>query len=102
LEDAIKAPKWTLYLGRKSCPPSRPLLEHPTGDFPDLLSALKAVPWRRRLQKDQAPANVDCLLDWEPASEQDEAPDEALIWYDVPLSFDPPALYSFLTVLLKT
>ena len=28
LEAAIKAPKWILYLGRKSCPPSRPLLEH--------------------------------------------------------------------------
>ncbi len=27
LEAAIEAPKWTLYLGRKSCPPSRPLLE---------------------------------------------------------------------------
>ncbi len=91
LEAAMKAPKWTLYLGRKSCPPSRPLLEHPAGDFPDLLSALKAVPWRRRLKKDQAPPTLDCLLDWEPTSEQPEAPDEALIWYDVPLTFEPPA-----------
>ena len=30
----MKAPKWTLYLGRKSCPPSRPLLEHPPVNFP--------------------------------------------------------------------
>ena len=29
LEAAVQAPKWTLYLGRKCCPPSRPLLEHP-------------------------------------------------------------------------
>ncbi len=91
LEAAMKAPKWTLYLGRKSCPPSRPLLERPAGDFPDLLSVLKAVPWRRRLKKDQRPPTVDCLLDWEPTSEQPEAPDDALIWYDVPLSFEPPS-----------
>ncbi|MFZ0052380.1 MAG: type I-E CRISPR-associated protein Cas5/CasD [Desulfobaccales bacterium] len=94
LEDAMKAPKWALYLGRKSCLPSRPLLERPAGDFPDLLSALKAVPWRRRLKKDQAPPTVDCLLDWEPTSEQPEAPDNALIWYDVPLTFEPPAHHS--------
>ncbi|MBI1785436.1 type I-E CRISPR-associated protein Cas5/CasD, partial [Candidatus Sumerlaeota bacterium] len=27
LEAAISKPKWALYLGRKCCPPSRPLLE---------------------------------------------------------------------------
>jgi CRISPR system Cascade subunit CasD len=98
LEAAVKAPKWTLYLGRKCCPPSRPLLlsetgdgVQPTGDFPDLLSALKAVPWRRRLKRDQPPSAVDCLLDWQSTPEQPEAPEEALIWYDVPYSFDPPA-----------
>ena len=54
LESAIKAPKWTLYLGRKCCPPSRPFLEHPAGEFPDLLSALESVPWRKRLEGDDA------------------------------------------------
>jgi CRISPR system Cascade subunit CasD len=91
LEAAMKAPKWTLYLGRKCCPPSRPLLEHPAGVFPDLLSALKAAPWYRRLRGDQAPQSVGCLLDWEPTPEQPEAPDDALIWYDVPITFDPPS-----------
>jgi CRISPR system Cascade subunit CasD len=43
LAAAIVNPEWTLYLGRKCCPPSRPLLEHPAGDFPDLLSALKSA-----------------------------------------------------------
>ena len=37
---AMESPRWTLYLGRKSCPPCRPFLEHPAGDFPDLDSAL--------------------------------------------------------------
>jgi len=92
LEAAIKAPKWTPYLGRKCCPPSRPLLEiPPTGDFPDLLSALTSVPWRKRLEGDQRPQALDCLLDWEPTPDQSEAPDDALVWYDVPVTFDPPS-----------
>jgi CRISPR system Cascade subunit CasD len=91
LEAAMQAPKWTLYLGRKCCPPSRPLLEHPAGHFPDLLSALKAVPWRRRLEGDQPPKAVRCLLDWEPTPDVPDAPDDALIWYDVPVTFDPPS-----------
>jgi CRISPR system Cascade subunit CasD len=98
LEAAVKAPRWTLYLGRKCCPPSRPLLLSekgdgvpPTGYYDNLIAALKAVPWRRRLKKDQPPSTVDCLLDWEPTPEEPEAPDEATVWYDLPRTFDPPA-----------
>ncbi len=91
LEGALKQPKWTLYLGRKCCPPTRPLLEHPRGDYADPLSALTSIPWRQRLKGDSAPESVDCLLDWEPTVERPEAPENALIWYDVPLTFQPPA-----------
>lgn len=91
LAAAIENPKWTLYLGRKCCPPSRPLLEHPVGVFPDLLSALRSVPWRRRLRDDPVPGIVDCLLDWQPTPEQPLAPADALVWYDVPLTFEPPS-----------
>lgn len=91
LEDAMKTPRWTLYLGRKSCIPSRPLLEHPAGEFPNLLSSLESVPWHRRFKGDQPPQAVDCLLDWEPTPEQPEVPDDALIWYDMPLRFEPPS-----------
>ncbi|MDA8105805.1 MAG: type I-E CRISPR-associated protein Cas5/CasD [Nitrospiraceae bacterium] len=102
IEAAIKAPKWPLYLGRKSCPPSRPLLfnhqnneMHSTGYFPDLLSALQEVPWPYRLRenrpKENEPIRLVCLLDWKPTPEKPEAPDDALIWYDVPVTFDPPA-----------
>ncbi len=91
LDGALQVPKWTLYLGRKSCPPSRPLLEHGPGEFPDLLSALRSVPWRKRLAGDPQPETVDCLLDWHPTAEQAEAPDDALVWYDVPVTFDPPS-----------
>jgi hypothetical protein len=64
---------------------------YPTGNFPDLLTALQEVPWRRRLKKDQPPPMVDCLLDWQPTPEEPEAPDDALVWYDVPRTFAPPA-----------
>jgi CRISPR system Cascade subunit CasD len=91
LEASMKKPKWTLYLGRKCCPPSRPIMEHPAEEFPDLLSALKSIPWRKRLKGDQPPETVDCLLDWIPTTEQPEAPDDAGVWYDVPLTFEPPS-----------
>lgn len=93
LNRAMCNPKWTLYLGRKCCPPSRPMLERASGDiqFPDLLSALTASPWQKRLKSDTVPNYVDCYLDWNPTSEQPEAPVDALVWYDVPLTFDNPA-----------
>ncbi|MGH7120506.1 MAG: type I-E CRISPR-associated protein Cas5/CasD [Acetobacteraceae bacterium] len=91
LAAAIRAPKWALYLGRKCCPPSRPLFEHGEGEFPDTLSALRSVPWRRRLAGDPAPQTLNCLLDWQPTPEQPQAPEDALVWYDVPRTFDPPA-----------
>ena len=91
LEAAVKAPKWTLYLGRKCCPPCRPLLEHPPGEFSDLLSALESEPWRKRLEGDPQPQTLECLLDWQPTECQPDAPDEALVCYDVPESFEPPS-----------
>jgi CRISPR-associated protein Cas5/CasD subtype I-E len=108
LAAAMQSPKWTLYLGRKSCPPGIPILvmrkrhgddhtadkwEPLTEHHPGLESALtsESVPWRPRLKGDIVPETVDCLLDWIPTPEQREAPDDALIWYDVPLTFEPPS-----------
>lgn len=91
LATAIMNPKWTLYLGRKCCPPSRPLLEHPAGEFPNLLSALRSVYWQKRFREDEPPETLDCLLDWCPSEREREAPADALVWYDVPLTFEPPS-----------
>jgi len=88
---AVRNPKWALYLGRKCCPMSRPLVEVEPGQFPDLVSALVSLPWRSRLRADRKPAVLDCLLDWVPTDDGPEAPDDAEVWYDVPLTFDPPA-----------
>lgn len=90
---ALNNPKWTLYLGRKCCPPSRPILDlkHGTGEFSDLVSALRSVPWHPRLKGDETPQHLECLLDWMPSPAEPEAPDDAEVWYDVPLTFDPPS-----------
>lgn len=88
---ALRTPRWTLFLGRKSCPPTRPLWEHPPGRFEDLGSALSSVPWARRLKKDPVPGDVALLLEWRSTSEVPHAPADAETWYDVPVTFQPPA-----------
>ena len=45
---ALKAPKWPIYLGRKSCVPSRPVLDGITTEYEDLLDALRRQNGRRR------------------------------------------------------
>jgi CRISPR system Cascade subunit CasD len=43
LARAVQNPVWTVYLGRKCCPPARPLYAG-TGDYPDLPAALASQP----------------------------------------------------------
>ncbi len=96
---AMQRPQWTVYLGRKCCPPGVPVLARPRDGeswanpmaLDNLQTAMKVVPWRLRLKDDSPPQTLDCLIDWEPTPEQPEAPDDALVWYDVPLTFEPPA-----------
>ena len=86
----LMKPKWTLYLGRKCCPPGMPLNPQ-AGEFGSLSDALMSTPWRRRAKNEEIPDNVDCLLDWEPSENEHYAPDDVEVWFDVPLSFDPPS-----------
>ena len=44
LAEAVQNPHWPIYLGRKSCPPSRPLFEG-MGDYATLKAALEDWPW---------------------------------------------------------
>jgi len=91
LAEAVKNPRWTPYLGRKCCPPCRPLWEHPPATFSDVASALTSLPWQPRFKDDPKPKCLDCLIDWTPTAAQPEAPLDAQVWYDVPLTFEPPS-----------
>jgi CRISPR system Cascade subunit CasD len=94
VHDALSKPKWPVYLGRKSCPPSVPLLgrkdEEDLGTFGDLREALAWRAWRPRLPGEDTPNALDCFIEWRPSDAQPDAPAEAEVWYDAPESFDPP------------
>jgi hypothetical protein len=97
---ALASPKWPIFLGRKSCPPSVPVLAKPReseswtnpAGHAGLKAALEAIPWNRRYQDDPSPAGgkVETLVEWCSTPESDVAPDSAEVWYDVPVYFDPP------------
>jgi CRISPR system Cascade subunit CasD len=94
MHQAVSHPVWPLYLGRKNCPASLPLLgrtdEVDLAECHDLSAAMSLVPWRPRMRGDHAPASVECLLEWCSAVPGDCAPVDAEVWYDVAQSFDVP------------
>lgn len=94
VRDAFKNPRWPIFLGRKSCPPTVPVLTdddaQDLGTFSDLLAALKSKPWQPRFEYDETPPNLDCLCEWQSSPTQPDAPPDAEAWDDAPVSFDPP------------
>ena len=91
IHQALLNPVWTLYLGRKSCPPSIHIYDGKKRYFTDLKQALSSVDWRPRYKKDKPPMILDCLIDWIPTDDEPYAPDDAEIWYDMPDSFVWPS-----------
>ncbi|AOT61732.1 MULTISPECIES: type I-E CRISPR-associated protein Cas5/CasD [Streptomyces] len=101
LHAAVDAPRFLPYLGRRSCPPSRPLLFEGSLTDHSLEDALRAAPWQasrwyvRQLARTAAPLSrsssdragsaeeLDILVDCPPG----ENPDFSL--RDTPVSFDP-------------
>lgn len=45
IHGALKKPRWPIYLGRKSCPPTRPILDCLSEDYESIEDALKHHPW---------------------------------------------------------
>jgi hypothetical protein len=95
---ALAKPRWPLFLGRKSCPPSVPplvLRKTEGGAFEpriesgvSLAEALKLMPWQPRFKNlDKPPQQVTCILEWRPTEAEPEAPDDAEVWYDVPVAY---------------
>jgi len=87
--NALENPAWPLFLGRKSCPPSRPILAG-AARCDDLLAALEHQPWQPRFATDQPRGEVPSLIEWRESQEEPTAPPGAEVWYDVPVCFDPP------------
>ena len=106
--EALRNPVWPVYLGRKSCAPSVPVLARPRDGenwtnptacrSEDLKAALALVPWQARMASDERPASLDCILEWRRTEAQLTAPIDAEVWQDAPYSFDPPVHHPRLVV----
>ncbi|MDS1272259.1 type I-E CRISPR-associated protein Cas5/CasD [Lipingzhangella sp. LS1_29] len=87
LHRAVRHPEFLPYLGRRSCPPSRPveLAAPQPGPLERVLTETpwQAAPWQQRRHRDRAEVAVDVLVD---ADADDHHPEPQR---DVPLSFDP-------------
>ena len=99
VRSALENPKWALYLGRKSCPPSLPVLAKSRegekwinpGGYGNLSAALNDVPWHPRTEHDiprrdgesAKTIRLECIMEWQPHDDAD-----AETWYDTPLTFD--------------
>ena len=74
LASALRSPKWPLFLGRKNCVPSRPVLEAVTSSYASLEEAVRRYPAAER-------AEWPMLCEWEdamPAQSSYQRPDRLL------------------------
>lgn len=63
--EALQFPRWPVYLGRKSCPPTRPVFEGLTDQYASLEEALRDHPWEwgGMLEADQHPARLRVIIE---------------------------------------
>ncbi|WP_028193623.1 type I-E CRISPR-associated protein Cas5/CasD [Salinispora pacifica] len=92
LRDALYGPAFPLFLGRRACPPTQPLLLSPSDDNPQtlwpgtsLLDVLRQVPWQageahRRDRNGHRRTTLPVTID-DPSGDDIRA--------DVPVTFDP-------------
>jgi len=59
----LRCPKWPLYLGRKACVPSRPILDRLTDEYQDLDGALRAEPWAEPRSKTRQPHKLEAWIE---------------------------------------
>lgn len=102
LAEALRRPVFPLYLGRRSCPPSEPLIPslHETTLERFLLDApWVAAPWWRRQAPDGA-ARLEFRIDAGGSGELDAFVESTTVRRDEPISFDPThRQYGWRTVL---
>jgi CRISPR system Cascade subunit CasD len=86
VHDALRAPGFLPYLGRRSCPPARQI-ELDVHHDRDLLTALKKEPWRAAEWYQRRHRHPDAELEIRVESTASDGPVDSL--RDQPLSFDP-------------
>lgn len=96
--ESLADPIWTVYLGRKSCPPAKPILARPregeTWTNPamhdDLAAALRSVDWEPRLSQDILPRDgLRAVLEVDQECGE-SLPENAEPRQDVAVRFRPP------------
>jgi len=63
LAEYLRNPKWPLYLGRKACVPSRPILERLACEYDSLESAFESEPWTGHRFKSELPAKLHAWIE---------------------------------------
>lgn len=84
LADALRRPAFPLFLGRRSCPPARPLILGITDE--PLVPALESLPWKAAAwyrRKKPAEMELDLIVDSGPEHPANDTTQ------DEPISFDP-------------
>jgi len=88
IADALRQPRWPIFLGRKSCPPAVPVLDS-VAEHENLVAALSSRPWSSRLANldvppasGTVPAMIECV--------GSPLPDRAELQHDVLVSLKPP------------
>ena len=86
--DALRNPRWPVFLGRKCCVPSEPVLAG-VGEHPDLRTALESVPFID--DEDfarESTRTLDAILEHRPGA---HPPEGARLVYDVPRQLRNPS-----------
>ncbi|GGR00936.1 type I-E CRISPR-associated protein Cas5/CasD [Kitasatospora griseola] len=97
LAEAVRAPAFLPYLGRRSCPPARPLdlpdglSVHDEGDLDTVLARLpwQASDWYQRRQRQQPAVDLAVLTEIPQGGDGPGTPARGDTLRDQPLSFDP-------------
>lgn len=68
---ALQHPKWCLYLGRKSCVPSRPVLIGVTEEYTDIAQALQTYPIQTKRRDQSGNTKQNCRYESEIPNTED-------------------------------
>jgi CRISPR system Cascade subunit CasD len=61
--EALDNPRWPIFLGRKSCPPTRPVIEDLTTQHASIEVALREIPWSNGAATGLRPKRLRCVME---------------------------------------